>query len=163
MSHDHDQQRRELLKLFMTLPVGLTVACKAGAPEAVDPSDFLSPEESLGKLIRLLGPWSEGDEQAAGRFTERFLAAPHATGALLPDSAEGLQSLAARFPSEAIGLHEIDLDSLPPEEQELLLNLVKQLYSLVEVRFQIAGEPQWGLCPEDRLLHTRAPVDAAGT
>ena len=160
MRHDHDRQRRELLKLFMTLPVGLTVACKGGGPEAMDRSAFASPEESLGKLVRLLGPWSEGDERAAERFAERFLAAPHAAGSYLPESAEVVQSLAARFPSETIGLQEIDLDSLPPDEQELLLTLVKQLYSLVEVRFDVAGEPPRGECPEDRLLHTRAPVDS---
>lgn len=163
MSREHDLQRRELLKLLVALPVGLTVGCKAGGPAALDPSTFLSPEESLGKLVQLLGPWTEAEGTAGERFAERFLAAPHAAGLYLPDSAELVQSLASRFSSEGTRPQEIDLDSLPPEEQELLLGLVKQLYSLVEVRFHVAGEPPWGQCPEDRLLHTLAPVDAAGT
>ena len=92
MSRDHDLQRRELLKLLVALPVGLTVGCKAGGPAAVDPSTFLSPEESLGKLVQLLGPWTEAEGTTAERFAERFLAAPHAVGPYLPDSAELLHS-----------------------------------------------------------------------
>ena len=66
--------------------------------------------------------------------------------------------LAARFPAEAFSVHDIDLEDLPPGERELLVNLTQYLYSLVEVRFHVAGEPPWGECPEDRLRHTLAPA-----
>jgi len=157
MSRDHDLERRELLKLLVTLPVGLTVGCQLGGPESADRSTLLSPEESLSRLIQLLGPWPEAERRAAERFAERFLAAPHAVGPYLPGSSELVQSLAGRFPAEVFGIQEIVLEDLSPPERELLLNLVRQIYSLIEVRFHVAGEPAWGLCPEDRLRHTLAP------
>lgn len=157
MSRDFDLERRELLRLLVTLPVGLTVGCKLGGPESAAISSVVSPEESLSRLIQVLGPWPEAERRAAERFAERFLAAPHAVAPFLPDSGELLQSLAARFPTEALSVEEIDLEEMPPEKRELLQNLARQLYSLVEVRFHVAGEPPWGECPEDRLRHTLAP------
>ena len=154
-------ERRELLKLLLTLPVGLTVGCEFGGPESADRSPLLSPEESLTRLIQLLGPWSESERRATERFAERFLTAQHAVGPFLPDSIELVQSLASWFPADAIGFREVDLNGLPQEERDLLLTLVKQLYSFVEVRFLVSGEPPWGECPEDRLRHTQAPTSTA--
>jgi diphthamide synthase subunit DPH2 len=55
-------------------------------------------------------------------------------------------------------LKEIDLQDLPPEERELVIELTKQLYSFIEVRFIVSAEPPWGDCQTDRTRHTRAPV-----
>jgi hypothetical protein len=159
MSREHDLERRELLRILVTLPVGLAVGCKLGDPESADLSNLSSPEESLRHLIQVLGPWPEAERQAAERFAERFLAAPHAVAPFLPDSGELVQSLAARFPAGVFAVPEIVLEDLPPSERELMLSLTQYLYSLVEVRFHVAGEPAWGLCPEDRLRHTLGPSD----
>jgi len=69
--------------------------------------------------------------------------------------------MGANPPTLTIGVREVDLNGLPPEERELLLTLVKQLYNFVEVRFLVSGEPPWGECPEDRLHHTQAPISMA--
>jgi len=161
MKKDTFLERRELLKVLLTLPVGLTVGCDLGGPDSADRSPLLSPEESLTRLIQLLGPWSESERRATERFAERFLASQYAVGNFLPGSSELIRSLAGRFPADAIGFREVDLNGLPPEERELLLTLVKQLYSFVEVRFLVSGEPPWGECPEDRLRHTQAPISTA--
>ena len=44
------------------------------------------------------------------------------------------------------------------QERELLLQLARDLYSLVEVRFFVSGIPPWGECLGDRTWHTRAPA-----
>jgi len=154
-------ERREVLKVLLTLPVGLTVGCELGGPESADSLPLPSPEDSLTRLIQLLGPWSEAESGATERFAERYLTAQHAVGTLFPGSSELIRSLASRFPADAIGVREVDLNGLPPEERELLLTLVKQLYNFVEVRFLVSGEPPWGECPEDRLHHTQAPISMA--
>lgn len=157
MNEEWDLERRELLRLLLTLPLGAAVACRIESPESAGRSALVSPEESLSKLIQAVGPWSAEQSMEAERFTKRFLAAQHLASPYLAGSSELIQSLASRFPADAIGLGEVDLGTLPFEERELLLAVVKQLYSLVEIRFLVAGEPQWGVCPEDRLRHTRPP------
>lgn len=157
MSREHDLERRELLKILVNLPLGLAVGCKLGGPESAGSAPAATSVEPLSRLIQVLGPWPETERRAAERFAERFLAAPHLVGPFLPDSGELAQRLAARFPAEAFGVAEIDLEDVPADERELLLNLTRQIYSLVEVRFDIAGEPPWGECPADRRRHTLAP------
>ena len=52
----------------------------------------------------------------------------------------------------------IDLEGVPTEERELVLQLTRDLYSLVEVRFYVSSVPPWGECLGDRTWHTRAPA-----
>ncbi len=158
MNRDTFLERREVLRLLLSLPVGMTVGCDLESRESANRTSLPSPEESLTRLIQMLGPWSGEEEKAAERFGERYLAAQHAVGTFLPGSSELIRSLASRFPADAIGFREVDLNGLALEERELLVTLVKQLYSFIEVRFVVSGEPPWGECPEDRLRHTHAPV-----
>ena len=155
---DHDPKRRELLVLLTSLPVGFVIGCEAEPRRLPAVAPVLSPEDSLRKLILLIGPWSETDKREAEDFARRFLAAKDGGGAYLPGSGELVQGLASRFPGGTMAVGKVDLRGLPAAERELLVNLVKQFYSLVEVRFRVSNEPPFGECQEDWLRHTRAPA-----
>ncbi|MCP4204436.1 MAG: hypothetical protein GY769_21200 [bacterium] len=137
-------KRRDFLKLMMTLPVGYALGC---AVETRTPA-----QESLGRLVLALGPWSQGERERAQEFAERFLAAEHLVGLYLPESSGVIRSLAQRFPKGAMAVGELELGALPSEERELAVELVQQLYSLIEVRFEISNEPRWGECQGERTL-----------
>ncbi|MHC4694343.1 MAG: hypothetical protein ACYS67_16510, partial [Planctomycetota bacterium] len=106
----------------------------------------LSPEESLKQLILLLGPWPETEKEKADNFINRFLNAEHVVTAYFPGSGRLVQDLARRFPSGAVAAKQIDLGNLSAKERELLIKLTKQLYSFIEIRFHVSGEPPWGEC-----------------
>ncbi len=112
----------------------------------------------MKKLIFLLGPWSKDEKDKAEDFTRRFLKAKDNVGIYLPESGKLVQSLASRFPDGTMAINEINLENLPVEERELLVSLTKQLYSLVEVRFDTTNEPQWGNCQGNAKWHTRVPA-----
>jgi hypothetical protein len=57
-----------------------------------------------------------------------------------------------------MSLSNIDLAILTTQEREFVIQLVQQLYSLIEIRFDIASEPRWGVCLGERTRYTRAPV-----
>jgi hypothetical protein len=57
-----------------------------------------------------------------------------------------VQSLAGRFPADTMANKEINLRKLPAKERELLVKLVKQLYSFIEVRFFVSDETPGGIC-----------------
>ena len=142
-------KRREFLKVLMSLPLGYAVGC------AVEPGT--PAQESLGKLVLALGPWSDGDRERAEEFVGRFLAAEHLVGLYLPESSGVIQSLARRFPNGAMSVGELDLAVLSAEEREFTVQLVQQLYSLIEVRFEISNEPRWGECLGERTRYTQTP------
>ncbi len=154
----HDAERRELLRLVVSAPLGFAVGCESVHLAPTVQLPLLGPEASLEKLILLLGPWSTTNREEGEDFARRFLGASHAGGLYLPGASEAVQSLASRFPNGAMAIREIDLRSLPGEEQALLMQLVRQLYSLIEVRFLASNDPLWGVCQGDRLLHIRAPT-----
>lgn len=151
-----DLARRHFLKLLMSLPMAFTVGAERSSSTAH--AAPLTPEESLKKLVRVLGPWGETDRERAEKFAKRFVAAKHAVDPYLPRSSRVVQSLASRFPSDAMAVKEIHLQSLPPKEQEILTQLVTQLYSLTEMRFLVSNEPPRGQCLSDSTWHTRAPT-----
>ena len=151
-------KRRELIKLLISLPIGIAVGCDSEQQESAIHTPLLNPEESLKKLTLLFGPWSATHKRTAERFANRFLKAQHAVSPYLPESSELVQRLASRFPAEAIALREINVRNLPAKERELFLKLVGQLYSFIEVRFLVCNEPQYGSCQTDRMMHTRAPM-----
>ncbi len=154
----YDAERRKLLKLVISAPIGFAVGCELAQHESTVQQSLLDPEESLEKLILLLGPWSTTDRQQAEDFATRFLGAGHAGRVYLPGSSELVQSLASRFSNGAMAIREINIRKLPGEEHALLMQLVSQLYSLIEVRFLASNDPPWGECQVDRLRHTRAPT-----
>ncbi len=150
--HHYSLDRRDFLKLVAGLPVAYTFGCNI--PKGVAPR--LSPDESLCKLIRLLGPWS--DEMKADDFIKRFMDSEHTVAPYLPDSGRSIQGLASRFPAGSISIDRIDLNTIPKRERALLVHLTKQLYSFIEVRFYLSGEPPWGECHAEYLRHTRPPI-----
>jgi hypothetical protein len=150
-----DWDRREFLKLLSSLPIVIVVGCGSEGEKAAVKGPLLSPEESLKKLIGILGPWSTQEE--AQDFADRFVNSAHAATMNLTESGEAIQTLAARFSDDSRAARKIGLGDLPPPEKDLLLALVKQLYSFTEVRFVVCKEPQAGQCQGDISWHTKAP------
>jgi hypothetical protein len=145
-----DWKRREFVKVLMSLPLGYVTACAVEAKPVA--------QDSLAKLVLALGPWPEAERERAEEFTRRFLAAERLVGFYLPDSAEVIQRVAGRLPDDAMSLSRIDLATLTTQEREFVIQLVQQLYSLIEMRFDIANEPRWGVCLGERTRYTRAPA-----
>ncbi len=127
--------RRQFLWLAISRPVSLstvlTIGCDSGKHKAVFLAPELSPEESLKKLVLLLGPWPPAEREKAEDFAGRFLKAEHAVTPYLPGLSRPVQNLARRFPANTVAAEQINLRKLPAKEQELLLNLTKQLYSFI--------------------------------
>ncbi len=116
----------------------------------------LSAEESLKRLIYIVGPWTLEDHSIAEDFTNRFLITDFAKE-YLPKSVDLIQSLSKQIPKEPAVVKEIDLNNLPKEGKELLVTLTKKLYSLVEIRFYASNEPTCGACLGNPNWHTRIP------
>jgi hypothetical protein len=153
----HELKRREFLEILMALPLGAAVACSSetGRPLSDVP---ISAQEAMQKLVRILGPWSDAETSQAEDFAQRFVAASHIVGSYFQESRPALESLAARFPDGTMTVDEVNLGELPGDERELVVQLTRDLYSLVEVRFLVSGIPPWGECLGDPTWHTRAPA-----
>jgi hypothetical protein len=147
--------RRQFLRLAISRPASLpmvfVIGCDSVRQKAAVVAPALSPEESLRKLILLLGPWPSAEKERAENFAMRFLKAEHAVTPYLPGSSGLIQSLASRFRADTVAVKEIELRKLPANERELLMNLVRQLYSFIEVRFIVSNEPPWGECQANRM------------
>lgn len=137
-------------RLLAFLPIAAAVGCFSNTDSK------LSPEDALKRLIYIVGPWTLEDKLRAENFAKRFLQTSHADP-YLPKSVKLIQSLTEELSEEIIAVKEIGLDNIPEEEQEILLNLTKQLYSFVEVRFYVSNEPPWGQCQDSSKWHTRIP------
>ena len=137
-------------RLIAFIPFAGVIGCIS------DTDSKLSPEDSLIKLIYIIGPWTIEDQLIAEDFAKRFLKTNHADQ-YLPKSVKLIQSLSKQITEETMAVKEIDLENMPKEEQEILINLSKQLYSFVEVRFYVSNEPAWGLCQGNSKWHTRIP------
>jgi hypothetical protein len=151
-----DLARRQFLRFLMSLPMAFTLGAE-GSGWAAQAAP-LTPQESLKKLVRVLGPWGGTNKEKAEDFAKRFVGAEHAVGPYLPRSSRVVQSLAGRFPPDAMAIKEINLRNVPPKERELLIELVKQIYSLTDVRFLVSNEPPRGQCLGDQTRHTRPPT-----
>lgn len=137
-------------KLLAFIPFAGVIGC-------ISNTDLkLSPKDSLKRLIYIIGPWREEDQLIAENFAKRFLKANHADQ-YLSKSVKLIQSLFKQISEETMTVKEIDLDTIPKEEQEILMNLSEQLYSFVEVRFYVSNEPPWGHCQDNSMWHTRIP------
>ena len=151
-----EKDRRDFLKLLASLPVVYVMGCETGRTPTEDELTTTGADESMRKLIRLLGPWD--DRVTAEDFIRRFLGSEPAVAAYLPDRGELIQSLAGHLPDGPLPLETINLEGIPEPERELLLELTKQLYSFIEIRFLVSKEPPWGECqPQGRLRYARAP------
>lgn len=150
--------RGQFLRFLASLPLFSVIGLDSKLFKYAVSAGPRTPEESLKKLIFLFGPWSEKDRKEAEDFAGRFLSAKHAVAPYLPESNESVQSLAKRFPEDSMAQDEVNLGNLSPKERELLIGLVNQLYSLIEVRFIVSKEPPWGECLGDPTRHTLAPT-----
>lgn len=137
-------------KLLAFIPFVSVVGC------IPDQDSKLSPEDSLKRLIYIIGPWTIEENLIAEDFATRFLKTDHAKQ-YLPTSVELIQSLSKQIIEETKAIKEVDLKNLTKEEQEVLINLSKQIYSFVEVRFYVSSEPSWGECQGNSMWHTRIP------
>ncbi|PRX57507.1 hypothetical protein [Flagellimonas meridianipacifica] len=113
-------------------------------------------EDSLKRLIYIIGPWTLEDKILAEDFAIRFIKSNHADK-FLPKSVQLIQSLSKQMTRDKMAIKEINLANMPKEEQDLLMHLSKQLYSFVEVRLYISKEPPWGQCINNSRWHTRIP------
>ena len=134
-------------RLLAFLPISGVVGCLSKT-ELV-----LSNEDALKRLIYIVGPWSLKDKRTAENFAKRFLQAGH-SDPYLRKSVMLVQSLTKKLSEEVMAVNEIVLDNIPEDAREILLNLTKQLYSFVEVRFYVLNEPTWGQCQENSNWHT---------
>lgn len=148
--------RRDFLRLLLSLPAVLSVGLEPGMILADDRIEVPGPVGSFEKLIYSLGPWSKTEREKAEDFAGRFL--KHTASSYLTRPAETINRLAGRFSSEDMAMETINLKELPPEETQLLTDLLEQLYTLVEVRFHVLNEPPQGECLNDRLRYTRPPA-----
>ena len=137
-------------RLLAFIPFAGVIGC------APDSDSKLSPEESLKRLIYIIGPWALEDHSIAKDFAKRFLATNY-SNEYLPKSVNLIQNLFKQISNETLAAKEIDLSNIPIEEQELLVTLTKQLYSFVEVRFYVSNEPPRGQCQGNHNWHTRIP------
>lgn len=137
-------------RVLAYIPLANVIGCVS------DTDSKLSPEDSLKRLIYIIGPWTLEDQLIAEDFAKRFLKTNYADQ-YLPKSVQLIQSLSKQISQETMAVKEIELVNMPKEEQELLINLSKQLYSFVEVRFYVSNEPPWGHCQGDSKWHTRIP------
>ena len=121
-----------------------------------DPDSKFTKEDSLKRLIYMLGPWTLEDTLLAEDFARRFLKSNYAEK-LLPKSIQLIKSLSNQISQETMAIKEIDLANMPKEEQELLMHISQQLYGFVEVRSYVANEPPGGQCIGNSKWHTRNP------
>lgn len=129
----------------------------AGAVGCFSNTDVkLNSEDALKRLIYIVGPWTVADKLTAENFAKRFLKSGHAEP-YLPKAVKLIESLIKQISEVTFAVKEISLDTIPEEEQQALLNLTKQLYSFVEVRFYVSNEPTWGECQENSKWHTKIP------
>jgi len=137
-------------KLLAFIPLVNVIACIS------DNDSVLSPEDSLKKLIFIIGPWTIEDKPIAEDFAKRFLKTAH-IDQYLPNSEKLVQGLAKQFSNETLAIKDIDLKKLSESEQKLLIDLSQQIHSFLEVRFYISNEPLSGECQGDPKWHTQIP------
>ena len=137
-------------KLIAFLPFMTAAGCLP------DKKINLSSEDSLKRLIYIIGPWTIDDNLIAKDFAKRFLKTNFAKQ-YLSKSVSLIESLSRQFDKETIAVKEIHLIEIPETQKKMLLNLSKQLYSFVEIRFYASNEPTWGECQGNSIWHTRIP------
>ena len=137
-------------KLLAFIPFAGVIGCISGK------NSKLSSEDSLKRLIYIIGPWSIEDNLFAKDFARRFLKTAH-VDQYLPKSNKLIESLSKFISEKTMDVKEIDLKKIPKEEQEILFALLEHLYNFIEVRFYASKAPPWGHCQGDSLWHTRIP------
>ena len=159
-------RRRTILGLLVSLPAFVISACKRRAdkrtPERQAKHDAAPAEpgaeallEPFRTIVRVIGPWRQGQESQADEFTARFVASERSKP-FLPRIAS-LGGLAASLSGYPTGAAEIDLGKLSTEDRQFLLELTALFYSINEIRFVAAGLPLPGTCVGGDW-HTRPPA-----
>ena len=105
-------------RLLAFIPFSGVIGCISGTDSK------LSPEDSLKRLIYIIGPWKMEDQLVAKDFAQRYLKTIHANP-YLPKSVNLIQQLSKLITEESTAVKEINLDKLPQEEQEIIIDLSK--------------------------------------
>lgn len=121
-------------------------------------NSVLNAEDSLKRILRIIGPWEAKDQSIADNFISRFLKSVMNTEPYLADSAEIVQNMASRLPNDQLKEVKIELYEIPNTEAILLESLVKHLYSFVEIRNYVINQPQIGICQGSPSWQTLAPL-----
>ncbi len=148
--------RREFNLLTTKVIAGITLYQFIGCEN--ETRSELTSKENLKKLIIAFGPWTIIDKTIAADFAERFVNAHHLTKNYLQKKTELIVKIANKIPKNSIAMESLDLRKFSVEENELIMNLCKQIYNLVEVRYFISNMPPYGECQVDELFYVKEPL-----
>lgn len=150
----HDAARRRLLKVLSALPLGLSLG-RATAQE--EPAGIVALAEAIHLLIARLGPFGPQRSAMIDDLAARFMASPPG-GQLMADGGAALiLRIAGQLPAAEGQLARLDLTALDEPARAWTLAFVRQLYSFLEVRNRVAGQPVFGQCLGDGREYTRPP------
>ncbi len=136
------RRRQMLLGLLVTavVPVAVLNACKSGDGNA--PPRKIDFAADLTALLIAIGPWPP-DDMVRTSFIERYLASH---GAQFQDRGAVLNTLVSKLPSGGQQLAAIPLDLLTEAERMLVTEVVKDVYSIAELRWYLVGVAAPGAC-----------------
>ena len=93
-------------------------------------------------LLIAIGPWPQ-DDMIRTSFIERYLASH---GPQFQGRGAVLNTLVSKLPSGGQPLAEIPLGLLTEEERKLVTEVVKDVYSIAELRWYLVGVAAPGAC-----------------
>ena len=111
--------------------------------------------DDLRLLALVIGPWPAAAKDEADVILPRYLT-DERVKRFEPDRA-AFAGLAVRFADHPPAAESIELAELPKAERSALVALTTDLYSVMQVRFTVAGAPAAGQCMADPLWHTKVP------
>jgi hypothetical protein len=111
--------------------------------------------QDLERLVRVIGPWAAAAAAEADHVIPRYLS-DERVKRFEADRAAYTQ-LAARFADHGPAAESIDLAVLTPAERTALVALTADLYSVMQVRFAVSGNPVPGQCVADPQWQTQVP------
>ena len=144
----HRDVRRWLLKVLAALPVGVVLGCGRGPDEKFD------VQEAVQILMARLGPFPENRPEEIADLSTRYLESP-AGKKLIADGSDLLLRIAGQLSRGSDQLATLNLRAFSALERQWLLDFVRQLYSFLEIRNRVCGEPIFGECQADPLFYTR--------
>lgn len=111
--------------------------------------------DDLARLVRVIGPWPAAATDQADAFYARYLTDERLRR--FAPAGPALAALATRFAELPPACETIPLAGLPSDERAALIALTSDLYSIMQVRFAVAGLPPPGVCVNDPAWQTWVP------
>ncbi|HEU4731361.1 MAG TPA: hypothetical protein VFT22_25885 [Kofleriaceae bacterium] len=153
--------RRTILRGAALGALAISGACRrssddphAGA-KTRPPAPPRTIKDDLRHLVRVIGPWPAAASAQAEAILPRYLSDDRVKR-FEPDRA-ALAQLATRFADHPPAAESIELAGLPAAERAALLALTADLYSVMQVRFAVAGMPEPGECMGDPAWQAWVP------